>query len=154
MRTLPFVCLLVVLTACGGGAATAQPLAAGQTARVGDLALTYTGAKVRTFAPSEIMRPPAGQQWIDVDLIVRNRGTSAATIYVPQMFTLIDAQGRRYPAPAITINPNPGIDGPLPAGETIRGTVVFGTPVGSGPYRLRYTRPGTAQTATWAVSPQ
>ena len=150
MRSL-LLTLALLICACGGASATAKPLVAGQTARVGDLVLTYDSASVRTFAVGDTIRPPAGQQWIDVEMTVTNRGHDTATIADWETFTLIDARGQRYPAPSITITPNPGIDGPLPAGESVRGTVVFGTPTDTGPYRLRYTRLGTTQTATWAI---
>ena len=141
---------LVLLAACGGASAAAKPLVAGQPARLGDLAITYSGAHVVTDTSS--MAPNAGQQFLAVALTIVNHAASATRINA-LTFAVVDKDGRRWLQGFVTpATGQPGIDGVLPAGETVRGAIVVAVPIAGAPYRLRYTRPGTTQTATWAIS--
>ena len=151
MRTLLFA-LALLLCACGGTSAAAKPLTAGQTAHVGDLVITYTGARVLPDDPVSLVHPEAGKQYLAVSLTVENRSKSAAQINA-LTFAVVDHAGGRWLQGFVTPSTSdPGIDGVLPAGETVRGAIVVEVPKDAAPYRLRYTRLGTTQTATWAIT--
>lgn len=152
MRTLPLLCLLVILSACGGASAAAKPLAAGQPARVGDLVITYTGAHL--IPDNASVRAEVGKQWLLVAVTVQNRGRSGVQIVPLVMFAVVDRQGGRWLQAFVSpaVSEDRPIDGVLPAGESVSGTITIEAPIAAAPYRLRYTRPGTTQTATWAIT--
>lgn len=153
MRSL-LLTLALLVCACGGASATPKTLTAGQTARVGDLAMTYTGAHL--IPDNDVVRAEPGKQWLLVGVSVQNRSHSATQIVPMTMFAVVDRNGGRwlqaFVSPAVA--EDRPIDGVLLAGESVTGTITIEVPKDAAPYRLRYTRLGTTQTATWAISLQ
>ena len=122
----------------------------GETAKTGDFEVTVYGSKDPQPA-SQFDRPAAGSHFVSVDVQVANRGSKQQTFSSLAGFHLVDSANRQFDEEiASDVKPGPP-DGQIPAGEAVRGTVVFEVPDGTTGLRLRVQGNLTASGAFFSL---
>jgi hypothetical protein len=102
----------------------------------------------RPFASASLTAPPAGRQYVAVDVALQNDGPGSARITATKIYALVDARGREY-APSRSS----GVDGQYPPGTTRQGRLVFAVPIDTDlTLKLDGVRIGT-QNAVWQIDP-
>ena len=86
--------------------------------------------KIRLAYPAPgLARPPAGQQYVGVDMRMQNLGPAAHTVNANALFTMVDGSHKSHYVVPVPGHPN-GIDGAYPAATTRTGLLVFEVPTG------------------------
>jgi hypothetical protein len=81
------------------------------------------------YAAPSLPQPPAGQQYVGVDMRMENQGPASHAVDANALFTMVDGSHKSHYVVPVPGHPN-GIDGPYPAGTTRRGLLVFQVPTG------------------------
>jgi hypothetical protein len=170
---IPVVLIIVIAAAAGGSkkkdspvassntagtaqATTAKPAskssyAVGETARTGDFDVTVYGFKDPQASSNQFDKPKAGNHYVSVDVQVANKGTKQLTFSSIIGFHLVDGANRQFDEGLTSIKPGPP-EGEIPAGEAVRGMVVFEVPDGSTGLRMRVQGNLTASGAFFTLT--
>lgn len=130
--------------------APAGPLAAGQPARIGDIEVTYTGARILT--PSQFEQPTAGDQYVVAAFSVQNMTAKPYNLSTLLQVTLWDKDGHKFTPTILGQTLNGDIDGTIPPSQKVAGEVPFEVPLSGAPYRVQFSQPFGSTTAQWAVT--
>ncbi len=122
----------------GQPSATAGPpssFAVGETARTGDFDVTVYGFR-DPEPPGQFLRPQAGMHFVSVDVQVANPMPTLQEFSSLLGFHLLDGSNRQFNLTFNDITPGPP-EGAIPAGQAIRGLVVFEIPDGATGFRFQ-----------------
>ncbi len=145
----------VVVLACGGASAantgtkidsgststggqtntTAQHFKVGDQVKVGDTYVVSVNS-VKTSAGSDIDQPKAGNDYLIVDVTIKNVSSQEQNFSSDLQFTLKDSTGQKYTQTIIS-NATPP-DGKIAAGDLLRGQMAFEVPTSQKNFTLAF----------------
>ncbi len=151
-----FAVVLVALAGCGndneatrvGGAVRASAdYNIGDVVRLSNLEVTVHGFTDPFDAGAR--KPAGGKRFVSVDAEVRNRASEQQLVSAFAQFELKDTEDETY-VPASF--PGNRISGQVPAGGSVRGSVIFEVPEGSRNFRVVFKNLEYGSSATIGVS--
>jgi len=167
-----FVALIVILvvaawmalsrmrtaSSSGGGARSGETPPASLSYSIGQIAPTG-GFEVTAYALEDPLQPTtgssqpaAGMRRVSVQVQITNPSSSSRLFSSQRAFDLLDSEGHRYTRSVTTgVAPGPP-DGEIPAGQSIRGSVVFEVPMTSTGLVFRVQGDPTAASVSFTPS--
>lgn len=130
--------------------AASGPLQAGQSAKIGDIMVTYTGARI--IPPSDVDTPKPGNEYIATAFTVQNTTSKPYNLSTLLQVSILDKDSHKYDE-TITTQGNGSIDGTIPPNDKVAGEVIFEVPTAGAPYRVRFSQPFGSTTATGQSHP-
>lgn len=106
--------------------ATTNHFVVGQTVKAGDT-WGVTVDKVSTSQGAAYDTPKSGNQFVLIDVTLKNVSSTEQHVSSALMFTLSDATGQQYTETFVT-NANTTPDGKVEAGSLLRGTLAYEVP--------------------------
>jgi hypothetical protein len=135
-----------------GGAAPAARYKLGDTAKTGGFTVTVYALKDPFETTGIDVAAPAGRHYLTVDVQVNNPGSTAEAFSSLIGFHLLDSANRQYDETVVADLSPSAPEGPIPAGESIRGYVAFQVPDGTTGLRFRVQGNITAAGAVWTLT--
>jgi hypothetical protein len=124
----------------------------GQTARSGDLEFRVERVEQPFTPPSGVSAPQRGDEYVEVDIQIRNLGRSSKAVSSVLLFQVVDAEGDVYGETSVAGVAHREPEGAIPAGHAARGDVLFEVPEHARGLELRCQVSPTSPTVIFALS--
>lgn len=110
-----------------GDSSGAKQAKVGDTVKLGDWEIRVNDVTDPVKSSNEFMTPEAGNRWVSVNATVSNKSDKPETVSSMMCFDLRDAEGQKFET-TITGSTGSQLDGEVPAGGRLKGSVAFEVP--------------------------